>query len=142
MLICRYEDDPVIGHRLYREIRQVERMKVKGKNVQPIPSSTYQWETVATNLDEFQDVSVSYFNDSIMPAIFRFSLILTVSSLFHYYGYFVLFIIIVIICFGRHWNKLIKELSTTHIPSFLCLLISLGCWYLLKYPLITNFPLR
>ncbi|XP_057480265.1 DDT domain-containing protein DDR4-like [Actinidia eriantha] len=57
-----YEDDPIIGHRLYREIRKVEEMKVKGKNVQPIPSSTYQWETVATNLDEFQDVSEKLFS--------------------------------------------------------------------------------
>ncbi|XAR65434.1 hypothetical protein NMG60_11009563 [Bertholletia excelsa] len=56
-----YEDDPIIGHRLYREIRKVDLKKVKGKNVQPIPSSCYQWETVATNLDEFQDVSEKLF---------------------------------------------------------------------------------
>ncbi|KAE9453769.1 hypothetical protein C3L33_14309, partial [Rhododendron williamsianum] len=57
-----YEDDPMIGHRLYREIRKVEVKKAKGKNVQPIPSSSYQWETVATNLDEFQDVSEKLFS--------------------------------------------------------------------------------
>ncbi|CAL5441360.1 unnamed protein product [Camellia sinensis] len=57
-----YEDDPIIGHRLYREIRKVEVKKGKGKNVQPIPSSSYQWETVATNLDEFQDVSEKLFS--------------------------------------------------------------------------------
>ncbi|KAI3736756.1 hypothetical protein L2E82_26741 [Cichorium intybus] len=50
-----YEDDPIIGQRLYREIRTVEVKKGKGKNVQSVPS--YQWETIATNLDEFQDVS-------------------------------------------------------------------------------------
>ncbi|KAJ0756989.1 putative WHIM1 domain-containing protein [Helianthus annuus] len=50
-----YEDDPIIGQRLYREIRTVEVKKGKGKNVQCVPS--YQWETVATNLEEFQDVS-------------------------------------------------------------------------------------
>ncbi|GJV78420.1 DDT domain-containing protein [Tanacetum coccineum] len=50
-----YEDDPIIGQRLYREIRTVEVKKGKGKNVQSV--SSYQWETVATNLDEFQDVS-------------------------------------------------------------------------------------
>lgn len=55
----RYEDDPVIGQRLYREIREIEVKKGKGKSVQPISSSCYQWETVATSLDEFQDVSVS-----------------------------------------------------------------------------------
>ncbi|CAN4088177.1 unnamed protein product [Withania somnifera] len=57
-----YEDDPVIGHRLYREIRKIEVKKGKGKNVQPIPSSCYQWETVATNLDEFQNVSEKLFS--------------------------------------------------------------------------------
>ncbi|KAL4559246.1 hypothetical protein LXL04_031381 [Taraxacum kok-saghyz] len=50
-----YEDDPIIGQRLYREIRTVEVKKGKGKNVQSDPS--YQWETISTNLDEFQDVS-------------------------------------------------------------------------------------
>ncbi|XP_059303876.1 DDT domain-containing protein DDR4 [Lycium ferocissimum] len=57
-----YEDDPIIGHRLYREIRKIEVKKGKGKNVQPIPSSCYQWETVATNLDEFLDVSEKLFS--------------------------------------------------------------------------------
>lgn len=57
-----YEDDPIIGHRLYREIRKIEVKKGKGKSVQPIPSSCYQWETVATNLDEFQDVSEKLFS--------------------------------------------------------------------------------
>lgn len=52
----RYEDDPIIGQRLYREIRKVEVKKGKGKNVHSI--SSCQWETVSTNLDEFQDVSV------------------------------------------------------------------------------------
>ena len=56
---CRYEDDPIIGHRLYREIRktEVKKARIKGSNV--LPSTTYEWETVATNFDEFQDVSVS-----------------------------------------------------------------------------------
>ncbi|CAK9183404.1 unnamed protein product [Ilex paraguariensis] len=57
-----YEDDPIIGHRLYREIRKVEVKKGKGKNVQPIPNSSYRWETVATSLDEFQDVSEKLFS--------------------------------------------------------------------------------
>ncbi|PWA73782.1 DDT domain superfamily [Artemisia annua] len=54
-----YEDDPIIGQRLYREIRKVE-VKGKGKNVHSVPS--YQWETVATNLDEFLDVSEKLFS--------------------------------------------------------------------------------
>ncbi|XP_055825326.1 DDT domain-containing protein DDR4 [Solanum dulcamara] len=57
-----YENDPIIGHRLYREIRKIEIKKGKGKTVPPIPSSCYQWETVATNLDEFQDVSEKLFS--------------------------------------------------------------------------------
>lgn len=57
---CRYEDDPIIGHRLHREIRKVEVKKAKTKGSQVLPSTTYLWETVATNFDEFQDVSVSY----------------------------------------------------------------------------------
>ncbi|CAA3028456.1 Hypothetical predicted protein [Olea europaea subsp. europaea] len=57
-----YEDDPIIGHRLYREIRKVEIKKGKGKNVPPIPHSSYQWEAVSTNLDEFQTVSDKLFS--------------------------------------------------------------------------------
>ncbi|KAL6583903.1 hypothetical protein OROMI_003192 [Orobanche minor] len=57
-----YEDDPMIGHRLYREIRKVQVKKGKGKNVPPIPHSSYQWEAVATNLDEFLDVSDKLFS--------------------------------------------------------------------------------
>ncbi|XP_059441163.1 DDT domain-containing protein DDR4 isoform X1 [Corylus avellana] len=57
-----YEDDPIIGHRLYREIRKVEVKKAKTKGSQVLPSATYQWETVATNFDEFQDVSEKLFS--------------------------------------------------------------------------------
>ncbi|XP_022972308.1 DDT domain-containing protein DDR4-like isoform X1 [Cucurbita maxima] len=56
-----YEDDPIIGHRLYREIRKVELKKPKAKGSQVLPSTIYQWETVATNFDEFQDVSEKLF---------------------------------------------------------------------------------
>ncbi|CAI9753900.1 unnamed protein product [Fraxinus pennsylvanica] len=57
-----YEDDPIIGQRLYREIRKVEVKKGKGKSIPPIPPSCYQWEAVATNLDEFQNVSEKLFS--------------------------------------------------------------------------------
>ncbi|KAK1305835.1 hypothetical protein QJS10_CPA10g00304 [Acorus calamus] len=56
-----YEDDPIIGHRLYREIKRVEVKKVKAKGVSPAPLVSYQWETVATNFDEFQEVSDKLF---------------------------------------------------------------------------------
>ncbi|XP_048621091.1 DDT domain-containing protein DDR4 isoform X3 [Brassica napus] len=52
-----YEDDPFVGHRLYREIRKAEVVKVRTKGSKILPNVTYQWETVATNFDEFQDVS-------------------------------------------------------------------------------------
>ncbi|XP_020574661.1 DDT domain-containing protein DDR4 [Phalaenopsis equestris] len=52
-----YEDDEIIGHRLYREIRKVEVKKGKGKTVPAPPNTSYQWEMVASNLDEFQEVS-------------------------------------------------------------------------------------
>ncbi|KAG1368838.1 putative DDT domain-containing protein DDR4 [Cocos nucifera] len=57
-----YEDDPIIGHRLYRVIKQVEIKKVKGKGVPPLPPASFHWETVATNLDEFQEVSEKLFS--------------------------------------------------------------------------------
>ena len=57
----RYEDDPFVGHRLYREIRKAEVVKVRTKGSKILPNVTYQWETVATNFDEFQDVSVSLY---------------------------------------------------------------------------------
>ncbi|XVF09176.1 hypothetical protein REPUB_Repub07fG0069100 [Reevesia pubescens] len=57
-----YEDDPVVGHRLYREIRKVELKKAKMKGSHVPNSATYLWETVATNLEEFQDVSEKLFS--------------------------------------------------------------------------------
>ncbi|XP_027365773.1 DDT domain-containing protein DDR4-like [Abrus precatorius] len=60
-----YEDDPIIGHRLYREIRKTEVVQLKkGKprGSQVLSNTSYQWETVATNFDEFQDVSEKLFS--------------------------------------------------------------------------------
>ncbi|KAK6249904.1 hypothetical protein QUC31_007377 [Theobroma cacao] len=56
-----YEDDPAVGHRLYREIRKVEFKKAKMKGSHVPNSTTYLWETVATNLEEFQDASEKLF---------------------------------------------------------------------------------
>ncbi|KAL5146357.1 DDT domain-containing protein DDR4 [Glycine soja] len=59
-----YEDDQIIGHRLYREIRKtevVQMKKGKPRGSQVFSNTTYQWETVATNFDEFQDVSEKLF---------------------------------------------------------------------------------
>ncbi|KAL9314179.1 hypothetical protein ACSQ67_019631 [Phaseolus vulgaris] len=59
-----YEDDQNIGHRLYREIRKtevVQMKKGKPRGSQVFSNTTYQWETVATNFDEFLDVSEKLF---------------------------------------------------------------------------------
>lgn len=63
----RYEDDEILGHRLYREIRRVEQVKKEpGKRSRgkggssAISVVSYQWETVASNFDEFDDVAVSF----------------------------------------------------------------------------------
>jgi hypothetical protein len=64
LLHYRYEEDPMLGHRLYREIRQVEYVKEqtrksKGRGVISVPVVSYQWETVATNFAEFEAAAVS-----------------------------------------------------------------------------------
>lgn len=64
-----YEDDEILGHRLYREIRQVEQVKKEpGKRSRgkggssAISVVSYQWETVASNFDEFDDVAEKLFS--------------------------------------------------------------------------------
>ncbi|CAJ1943994.1 unnamed protein product [Sphenostylis stenocarpa] len=63
--IYGYEDDPIMGHRLYREIRKTEVIQLKkgkSRGSQVLSSTSYQWEAVATNFDEFQDVSEKLFS--------------------------------------------------------------------------------
>uniref|UniRef100_A0A8R7PEU4 WHIM1 domain-containing protein n=1 Tax=Triticum urartu TaxID=4572 RepID=A0A8R7PEU4_TRIUA len=63
-----YEDDPILGHRLYREIRRVEQMKKepgkrsKGKRISTPPVVSYHWETVASTFEEFDDVAEKLFS--------------------------------------------------------------------------------
>ncbi|TVU44538.1 hypothetical protein EJB05_03983 [Eragrostis curvula] len=62
-----YEDDPILGHRLYREIRRVEYVKEqtrksKGKGISSVPVMSYQWEAVATNFDEFKIAAEKLFS--------------------------------------------------------------------------------
>lgn len=55
----RYDGDPIIGHRLYREVVKVgfkQKWKGKGRLTQPAIDSW--WETLATNLKEFRELSV------------------------------------------------------------------------------------
>ncbi|KAL6893881.1 hypothetical protein ACP4OV_007979 [Aristida adscensionis] len=62
-----YEDDPILGHRLYREIRRVEYVKEptkksKGKGVSSVPVISYKWEAVASNFDEFKVAAEKLFS--------------------------------------------------------------------------------
>jgi hypothetical protein len=58
-LLGRYENDPVAGQRLYREIRVPSKRDNKAsKNSRILSPPTFQWETLATNLEEFESVVV------------------------------------------------------------------------------------
>ncbi|XP_066389626.1 DDT domain-containing protein DDR4-like [Miscanthus floridulus] len=64
-----YEDDEILGHRLYREIRRVQQVKKEpGKRSRgkggssAISVVSYQWETVASTFDEFDDVAEKLFS--------------------------------------------------------------------------------
>ncbi|KAK1282795.1 hypothetical protein QJS10_CPB22g00936 [Acorus calamus] len=53
-----HDGDPVIGHRLYKEISKVEqKLRLKGKAQLAQAAVIVQWETLATNLEEFQEIS-------------------------------------------------------------------------------------
>ncbi|XP_058111137.1 DDT domain-containing protein DDR4 [Magnolia sinica] len=53
-----YDGDSVIGHRLYREIKNVEfKQRLKGRGSLVQPTTSFQWETLATNLEEFREIS-------------------------------------------------------------------------------------
>lgn len=57
--IVRYDGDPIIGHRFYREVVKVDfKQKWKGKGRLTQPTIDYRWETLATNLEEFLELSV------------------------------------------------------------------------------------
>lgn len=51
-----YENDPIAGQRLYRELQNSDKDKAKLRGHLVSPPATSQWETLATNLDEFQSV--------------------------------------------------------------------------------------
>ncbi|KAG4378751.1 hypothetical protein JHK82_047052 [Glycine max] len=60
-----YEDDPIIGHRMYREIRKtevVQMKKGKPRGSLVLSNTSYLWEVIATNFDEFEDVSEKLFS--------------------------------------------------------------------------------
>lgn len=57
---ARYDGNPFVGYRLYREAIKCEK-KTKGKQRGSfsLPMFSIQWETMATNLEEFHKVKVS-----------------------------------------------------------------------------------
>ena len=59
-LLARYVGDSTVGHRLFKEDVTVDFKKNwKGKNGRLTkPVLNIHWETIATNLDEFLDISV------------------------------------------------------------------------------------
>lgn len=53
-----YDGDATIGHRLYKEVKKfTAKTKVKGNGILTLPSINLQWETLATNLEEFRKVA-------------------------------------------------------------------------------------
>lgn len=59
-IYVRYDGNTLIGHRLYKEVTVVEsKTKVRGKGCSNLPNISLRWETLATNLEEFQKVRVS-----------------------------------------------------------------------------------
>jgi hypothetical protein len=60
ILRIRYDGDSTIGHRLYKEDVTVNfKQNWKGKSGRLTkPDINIHWETVATNLDEFVEISV------------------------------------------------------------------------------------
>ncbi|KAG1335482.1 DDT domain-containing protein DDR4 [Cocos nucifera] len=53
-----YDGDPIIGHRVYREVVKVNfKQKWKGKGRLTQPTIDSRWETLATNLEEFRELS-------------------------------------------------------------------------------------
>ncbi|KAL6215202.1 hypothetical protein ACLB2K_014633 [Fragaria x ananassa] len=52
-----YDGNTIIGHRLYKEVTFIEsKKKFKGKGGLNLTNVSFLWETVATNLEEFQKV--------------------------------------------------------------------------------------
>ncbi|MCL7026255.1 hypothetical protein MKW94_003202 [Papaver nudicaule] len=52
-----YDGDSVIGFRLYKEVTRVNYTPRKGKGRLSQPPNSSQWETLATNLEEFVQIS-------------------------------------------------------------------------------------
>lgn len=68
-----------MGYRLYKEVNQVRySRKIKGKG-RSLPDVNCEWETLATNLGEFLNISVSYRSLFLFLRYQLFSTIYTLS---------------------------------------------------------------
>lgn len=76
--ICRYDGNETIGHRLYKEVYFFE--KGRGKSTGTVPAVSCQWETLATNLEEFNKIVVRM--HVLLPKVLTAALLLFSSSLY------------------------------------------------------------
>lgn len=58
LFLCRYDGNTTIGYRLYREVTKYGPTK-KSMGKECLAPPCFQWETLATNLEEFRNVVVS-----------------------------------------------------------------------------------
>ncbi|KAL0312012.1 UNVERIFIED_CONTAM: DDT domain-containing protein DDR4 [Sesamum radiatum] len=56
-----YDGNETIGHRLYKEVHLFERAKVKGA----LPAINSKWETLATNLEEFNKIVNEFLSSEV-----------------------------------------------------------------------------
>ncbi|KAM7259114.1 hypothetical protein ACFE04_014855 [Oxalis oulophora] len=56
-----YDGDVKMGYRLYKEVIKPQlKSKVKGKPCSSLPDISFEWETLATNLEEFRKVAEEF----------------------------------------------------------------------------------
>ncbi|PIN09659.1 hypothetical protein CDL12_17758 [Handroanthus impetiginosus] len=58
-----YDGNETIGHRLYKEVQFFEDMQFKGKST--MPATIFQWETLATNLEEFKNIVAKFSSSEV-----------------------------------------------------------------------------
>ncbi|KAL9247870.1 hypothetical protein vseg_021253 [Gypsophila vaccaria] len=69
-----YDGNSVMGYRLYREVSKPQPMsKYRGKGFKDLPSTNIEWETLATNLEEFCKFSeeLSSSSDVVEGAVYQ-----------------------------------------------------------------------
>ncbi|CAK9317423.1 unnamed protein product [Citrullus colocynthis] len=65
-----YDGNPFVGYRLYREVVKCDtKIKGKQKGSMPLPMFSTQWETMATNLEEFHKVKDNFLCSKITSEV-------------------------------------------------------------------------